>query len=220
MNPHNMLFFDIETTAHPKAQDFIQVKPPANYKDPAKIAEYVQEKSTEQLANAALDPDLGAVRAIAWRIGPNGETVVRLVNGKASETEVISEFWSLLFSFRLMGRCCGYNILSFDLPFLMHRSMDLGVRMNASPNLARYRTDPITDLFAILFNWGPGKGLKWVAKRYGLRNSVPELDGSQVAGMDDALLSQYVASDVDLVAQLYRKMCGVYFPALHDEEPF
>jgi hypothetical protein len=131
---------------------------------------------------------------------------------------VISAFWEVLFGYS-GGRCCGYNILSFDLPYLLHRSMDLGIYVPRTLNMARYRTEPITDLFAILFNWGPGKGLKWLSNRYYLNNPLPELEGSQVAGMDDALLRQYVANDVNLTVQLYRKMCGVYFPALF-EEPF
>ncbi len=220
MNPNNILFFDIETTAHPQAQDFIQVKPPANYKDPEKIAAYVAEKAAEQLAMAALDPDLGAVRAIAWRIGLDGETVVRSTAPDYSETDLLDDFWSVLSGYKVMGRCCGYNILAFDLPFLLHRSMDLGVRVAAIPNLARYRTDPIVDLYAVLYNWGPGKGLKWVAKRFGLHNPLPELEGSQVAGMDEATLRAYVANDICLTVQLYRRMCGVYFPALQQEEPF
>lgn len=224
MNTNHMLFFDIETTAHPKAQEFIQIKPPANYKDAEKIAAYVAEKTTEQLAMAALDPDLGTVRAIAWRVGLDGETHVELVGDKnenndpKTESDLISTYWDVLFNYSY-GNCCGYNILSFDLPYLLHRSMDLGVNVPRLLNLARYRIEPITDLYAILYNWGPGKGLKWVAKRFGLTNPLPEVEGSQVAGMDDALLRQYVASDVNLVVQLYRKMSGVYFPALH-EEPF
>lgn len=45
-----MITFDIETAALPNATDFIGTpKAPANYKDPAKIAEYVAEKSAVEL---------------------------------------------------------------------------------------------------------------------------------------------------------------------------
>jgi hypothetical protein len=63
----------------------------------------------------------------------------------------------------------------------------------------------------ILYNWGQAKGLKWVCKRYGIDNPLPDLDGSMVNGMDIETLRAYSANEVRLVQQLYKKMSGIYF---------
>jgi len=55
------------------------------------------------------------------------------------------------------------------------------------------------------------KGLKWVCKRYGIDNPLPDLDGSMVQDMDIETLRAYAANDVKLVQALYKKMSGVYF---------
>ena len=65
----------------------------------------------------------------------------------------------------------------------------------------------------ILYNWeyGKWKGLKQVAKLYGIHNDCPDVDGSQVKNLDRAELMAYTRSDVELVRGLYRKMNGIYF---------
>ncbi|MEM5789051.1 MAG: hypothetical protein AAGU11_17190, partial [Syntrophobacteraceae bacterium] len=104
-------------------------------------------------------------------------------------------------------------------PYLMRRSMDLGVTVPIVPQLAKYRTSPTIDLMAILYNWGYSKGLKWVCKRYGIKNELPDLDGSKVAEMDRDTLRKYAGNDVYLAVELYKKMCGVYLPEIIETEP-
>jgi hypothetical protein len=109
------------------------------------------------------------------------------------------------------GQSCGYNIIGFDLPYIMRRSFDLGIKPTIIPNLAKYRSLPTLDLMMVLYNWSGFKGLKFVAQRYGLHNPLPDLDGSQVKNMDSATLKAYVENDVNLVYQLFKKMKGIYF---------
>jgi len=93
----------------------------------------------------------------------------------------------------------------------MRRSFDLGVKASIIPSLAKYRLEPTIDLMGILYNWGAAKGLKWVCKRYGIDNPLPDLDGSMVQDMDAETLRAYAANDVKLVQALYKKMSGIYF---------
>lgn len=81
------------------------------------------------------------------------------------------------------------------------------------PNLAKFRTEPVTDLMMILYNWGSDKykGLKQVAKLYGIPNDCPDVDGSKVKDLSPQQLRDYQTSDVNLVIQLYERMNGVYF---------
>jgi len=215
----NILFFDIETEVNPDAVYFIQVPTaPANYKDPDKIAAYIAEKQAELINTAALDADYGRIISISVCTLSRPEIGVLCsprdplhpaVNEATSETVVIEAFWNEYNA--CDGISCGYNIIGFDLPYLMRRSFALGIKVPIIPFMAKYRTEPTIDLMGILYNWGPAKGLKWVCKRYGIDNPLPDLDGSQVKDMDAETLRAYSANDVHLVVELYKKMQGVYF---------
>lgn len=228
----HMLFFDIESLANPETCALMPepvIEAPANYKDPAKIAEYVTEKAAAAkaaaLEKAALDPDYGRILSLGMAMEPDGPIVVLTVGQTVTEVgedfssheytltedDLILTFWQNLAA--CGGRCVGYNILGFDLPYLLRRSMALGIRVPILPNLARYRTEPVTDLMAILYNWGADryKGLKQVARLYGIKNDCPDVDGSKVKDLDAETLRAYQASDVKLVIELWRKMNGVYF---------
>ena len=205
----NILFFDIETEVNPEAVDFIQVpSAPSNYKDPDKIAAYIAEKQEESLKTAALDADYGRIISISMTESETaGITTIDLIT--YTEPALIENFWKHYAACK--GVSCGYNIIAFDLPYLMRRSFALGIRVPIIPFMTKYRTEPTIDLMGILYNWGPAKGLKWVCKRYGIDNPLPDLDGSQVKDMDAETLRAYSANDVHLVVELYKKMQGVYF---------
>ena len=210
-----ILFFDLETHANPAALALLpEPKAPANLKDPAKIAAAVEEKKAERIAQAALDPDTGVIAALGFRRYPDGPTTACLVGdeGLPDEAALIARFWAELAAVR--GRSAGYNVLGFDFPFLQRRSMSLGLRPAMPPVLAKYRTEPVTDLMASLFNWGPAKGLKTIAKLYGLPNPLPDINGSMVAEMDAATLRRYVANDVNLAVALFESMDGIFWPAV------
>lgn len=215
------LYFDCETEINEIACGFMPepiIEAPGNYKDAAKIAEYIAEKTAAAkataLERAALDPDYGRILSIGYSYC--GPIHVRIVGETydgytANEGDLIDAFWGHLFDCR--GCCVGYNILSFDLPYLMRRSMALGVKVPMLPILARYRVEPVTDLMAILYNWGSEKykGLKQVCKLYGIPNTCPDVDGSKVKDLDRETLRAYQESDVRLVMALFSKMNGIYF---------
>lgn len=212
------LFFDIETQANPENLALApEPKAPGNLKDPAKIAAAIEEKKRDLIESAALDPDYGKVLSIGMSYGDNepisvfaaGEPVGASDVITMTESNLIRMFWQFFEDCR--GNCVGYNILSFDLPFLMARSMYLGVKIPYIPNLARFRVEPITDLYAIRYNWAPGKGLKTVCKLLGIQNECDGVDGSQVKDMTPAQLSAYQKSDVKLTIALFDRMNGVYF---------
>jgi predicted PolB exonuclease-like 3'-5' exonuclease len=213
-----MIIFDIETRTHPRAKEFVTAKAPANYKDPTKIAEYVAQKTREQLENAALDPDLCSVRAIGVipccpeRMDDTfiPDPMIRLAGlDPAEEKALIEWFFDVLYQHA--GKCIGYNILGFDFPVLFHRALDLGMTLPLLVPMSRYRTEPVRDLYAILNNWQPGRGLKWVCERFGIERKTRGMDGSMVADMDDETLTEYLLDDLQSVYSLHEKMRGIYF---------
>jgi uncharacterized protein YprB with RNaseH-like and TPR domain len=200
------VFFDLETIANLDAlQHAPAPEPAANLKDPEKIAKSIADKRQEQIDRAPLDPDYGEIVTLGYATHTDGDVTVLHGN----ERDILNGFWSAFSD--CAGRCVGYNILSFDLPYLQRRSMALGIKPPFAPNLAKYRTDPITDLMGILYNWGPAKGLKQVSKLYGLPVTCPDVDGSQVGGLSLEKIIEYQASDVKLTISLYERMNGVYF---------
>lgn len=215
------LFFDIECCANPENVALMPepvIEAPANYKDPAKIAEYVAEKTAATKAaaieKAALDPDYGRILSIGYSYC--GPIHVRVVGEEydgipLTETELVANFWEYFAEMR--GYCVGYNILGFDLPYLLRRSLYLGVRVPMLPNLSRYRTEPVTDLMMCLCNWDTykAKGLKQMARLLGIPNNCPDVDGSKVKDLDAETLRAYQESDVRLTMELYNRMNGVYF---------
>lgn len=236
------LFFDIETRANPAALAHLpEPEAPANYKDAAKIAACIAEKKAQQAAQAALDPDTGCVSSIAYQAGLNGVPQIRIlapitsdatgpvpdnvtlyVYADPSERDhmehlLLEHFWSAFA--RADGVCCGYNVIAFDLPFLLRRSMALQVPPpSVLPVLAKYRLDPARDLFGLLYQWGPGKGLKTVAQLYELPNELPGLTGADVAAMDWRTEAAYAVNDLQLLIALYRRMAGFYWPIDADRE--
>lgn len=238
MSNQSILFFDIETAANPENLALAPepvIEAPANYKDPDKIAAYIADKTAaakaEQIDRAALDPDYGKILCIGYALGPDKPIIVNAVgdeytvdendpNAKepdpalvktyaVTEADLLHKFWKLFSSCR--GACVGFNILSFDLPYLMARSMYLGVQVPFRPILAKFRTEPVTDLYAIRYNWGPGKSLKQMAKLLKLEVLAPDVDGSMVKDLTPEQLRAYQASDVDLLQKLFAKMNGIYF---------
>lgn len=206
-----ILFFDIETKANPDCEKYIKVEAPSNYKDPTKIAEYIEEKRKAAIDAMALDPDYAQIAAISYLPLPISTQVTTLVvNETMTERIALSDFWAALAG--CDGRSCGYNIIGFDFPFILRRSFALGIKLNSIPNLAKYQIEPTTDLMGILYNWGQAKGLKKVCDMYGIPNPLPDLDGSQVASMDAETLAKYSANDVNLTVALYQRMLGIYIP--------
>jgi len=205
-----MLFLDIETEPNPEALQYLpEPKPPKNYKDPDKIAAYIENKRGEQIKKAALDPDFGMITAAA--VNAFSKTVGWLVNERRSEKDLLKSLWA---SINYCDGCiCGYNVIDFDLPYIIRRSFALGIKPTKTINLKRYQTQPVLDLMQLLANWNREKykSLKFICRRYGIANPLPEMDGSQYAEMEPEIKLAYVKNDVDMTVDLYQRMIGYYF---------
>lgn len=201
-----MLVIDIETRANKDAIRYLEEPTaPGNYKDPVKIEAYIAEKKQDMIERAALDADYGEIVAIGFK---KGNTPVESVLD-VEEQHILQHFWMMFADSG--GEVCGYNILGFDLPYILRRSMALGVMPTMNPDLRKYQTYPTLDLMGVLYNWGQAKSLKWVCQRYGIDNPLPDLDGSKVAEMDSYTLRAYVENDVMITYHLYLLMKGIYF---------
>jgi hypothetical protein len=133
----------------------------------------------------------------------------------SAERVLLQSFWSKVRTARQIG---GYNVLAFDLPVILARSILLGVEPTRKFDLAR-PWGQVVDLMRIRYgNAGFGKPakLKALARCYGLAPLAEGCDGSQVEALYRSgfegleKLADYVQSDVDLCLRLYSLWTGYF----------
>ena len=200
-----VIVLDVETCPSPNVAELLDTpRPPANYKDPAKIAAYQAEKTAERIANAGLEADLCEIVAIGWCIPGNiVEARTRLDH---SEEDMIKLLWTAIGDRRIVG----FNCLNFDLPVLIRRSQLLGIRPQAI-SLDRYRTPHIDLLEKLTFQGRlTMRSLSFYCRRFGLANGDYPVKGSDVAQLvadgNWPAIAAHVRADVEKTAALAQKL--------------
>ena len=141
-----MITFDLETlqcTDEDVIESFRKsIKAPANYSKPETIAKWHEENGAQALADmvakTSFDGLYGSIACIAWA---SDDGTIFASDANHSEREVIELFYSFIDHEKNVDKFCGHNLASFDLPFLKHRSIILGIQppaklwqaMNAKP---------------------------------------------------------------------------------------
>jgi hypothetical protein len=141
---------DIETVALPEAEEFVDlsdIHAPSNWKDEAKIAQYCADKRRELIEKAALDFDLCKIVCVGYWQEDWNEPVVMALPEVVSEAYLICDFWRTLEDRTTVS----FNGLEFDLPFLLRRSLYLGVQAPFI-NIDKYRTNHIDLIQRLSFN--------------------------------------------------------------------
>ena len=162
----------------------------------------------------SLTPEYCSVCAIGFG-GDNTAPIESYVVGIDGTTEasLLQRFWEIAGSHDVR-HLVGFNVMGFDLPVILTRSLLLGVEPTKQLDLSPYR-DHVVDLMARRWPKGGAKPLKTWAKLLGV--SVPEegVDGSQVAELfatDPAALRRYVASDIAVTQTIHERFAGLFWP--------
>jgi hypothetical protein len=211
------IVFDCETVAIDGAGMYLETaSAPANYKDEAKIAAYVEQANREALNRAALDIDLGRIVALG-SLQNDSDPIVALARDEQDEADILRAFWSRVTRENTYSRptLIGFNCLGYDLPLMLRRSLYLGV---PAPRfqMGKYRHDGIEDLMLSLSFDGAVKyrGLSFYCKRFALDVS-DETSGSDIAAMHAAGdwdgIANHCRADVLKTAALARRV-GVLGP--------
>jgi predicted PolB exonuclease-like 3'-5' exonuclease len=203
---------DTETVAIDGAESLMEaVTAPSNYKDEAKIAAYIAEKTKERAERAALYPYTARIVALGVQSDTAAAPTVWAAKTEGEEADLLRRFWATVYQ-PLSGHVeplVTFNGLGFDLPLLMVRSRLLGVDC-PELNLDRYRT-PHVDLMERLTFRGAidRRSLKWFAARFGLTTLDP-IKGSEIPGLvaagDWKAVAAHCASDVKLTHALARRL--------------
>lgn len=121
-----MIFLDIETEPLPLAtlqRNMPKFSAPSNWKDEAKIAENVAKQESDWIAKAALSPMTGRVLAVGLIDDEKYWDFTDEVESNLLETT-----WAMLTHHGAYTEpVAGWNLLGFDLPFLVKRSWICGV---------------------------------------------------------------------------------------------
>lgn len=137
-------FFDIETlpTTDASAIEVLgkTIRAPGNIKKLESIQLWLDENKESALKDivekTSFNGMYGSIACIAWA---NGDDEIESTDSEQSEGDAIEYFYS-----KICGNVtafCGHNLAGFDIPFLKHRSIILGIRpprsmlsaMNARP---------------------------------------------------------------------------------------
>ena len=220
-----LIFFDTETGALPERElaammpafDPAEVKT-GNIKDPEKVAAKIAEAEANHrrdfIDRAALDPLTGRVVAIGlMKFDLRGEDAPSFAKGgrfdiigHEDEARTLHEFWEVARG--EMGRMnpmIGFNIFSFDLPFLFRRSWKHRVPVPFGLRRGRYWNDQLLDLRDA---WQLGDrqargSLDSIAKHLGV--GAKNGDGKAFAQLwqsDRKQAEAYLRNDIELTAKV------------------
>lgn len=206
----NRLIFDIETAPLPDAAEFLdlsEITAPANYKDPVKIAAYIEEEKSKALSRCGLDVDLARIVAVGWHL-EGGESRALLAGDNEEEGELLTAFWAFAWDRHLIG----FNCLGFDLPMLLRRSAYLRV---PTPDIQidKFRHPRVTDLMQMLsFNGAVrARSLAFYGKRFGVK-AQDDTTGADIPGFVAAgeweKVKAHVRADVQTTAALASRLIG------------
>src|SRR5262249_20966123 len=158
----------------------------------------------------ALRPEFGHVICIGMGHDGRGELETKALTAQAGgdERRILGEFWDKVRSSR-DWRFVSYNGLSFDLPYLIRRSIYVSASPTVGLPLRPYAPDSHFDVMRVLSNWERTDTVRLdiVAELLGLRKWPPGMEGSQVLGLwragRVADIEAYCLGDVRLTYEVF-----------------
>lgn len=219
-----MITLDIETlpTENPEiiAEIEASIKPPAQYKKPESIAQWMAENKEaeikELVSETALDAAYGKIACIAWKYD---DWPCQSTNADQTEDEAISTFYegfATIWKTESSLLICGHFVKTFDLQFLKQRSIILGIRPPKAllevMNCSLY-DDRIADT-NLMWTGDRNKRIKLdtLCKILGIEGKNG-FDGSMVAETwktDKQKVIDYCKQDVELAYKVYNKLTFNY----------
>lgn len=168
-----------------------------------------------------LRPEFGHVVCIGMGHDGRGRGAleVKALTARRVEDEraLLEAFWEVVRPAR-DWRFVTYNGLAFDLPFLLRRSLYLGVPPTAALPLRRYAPESHFDVMRVLANWERGDALRLdvVAALLGLAKTPAGMEGSRVLPLwrqgRVEEIEAYCLGDVRLVYEVFLRVEPYFRP--------
>jgi len=206
--PRKKMFLDIETLPAPEHMHEV-LKEIHAYKKKKKTrnGEKYSTSFESFLAGTGLDGTFGRILCISYAIN---DDMIHCICDE-DEKKVLENFWE---SAKDVDLFVGFNIIEFDMKYLVQRSIIHGVKPRTKMRLsfAKYRSDPMYDVMHEWNQWsfGRGVGLDALARALSLPTSKTNMDGSEVAtyykkGKIKEICA-YCNADVEVTRKIYKKM--------------
>ncbi len=180
-------------------------------------------ETEEEYKKTALDGNFGRLLCIGYtREFSDGRKLEHGCFGWNAETQsfetdeavLLTEFWEMMRSFnRFKDTIIGHNIMDFDLPFIIKRSIINGVRPTVDFCFARYQRQPIFDTMR---EWDCWSFKNWTSlDKLALILGLPSPKNGEIMGANlyEAFLEgkhreiyEYCMRDVKTTRNAYRKM--------------
>lgn len=207
------------------------VRAPSNYKDEAKIAEYIAGKHAEIDASmedkrrrTSLDGMFGSIACICYAID-DGEVFSVDLNTSGDEKTMLENFYSRLIdqaSIAYNGGMTemdvtfvGHNVAGFDLQFLKHRSIILGVKPPKSVSKAFAAKAWDKCIADTMLMWSPDREKRVSMDKLCKALGIPVkggFDGSMVADTwpkEPEIVIAYCKGDVERTRAMFRRLTFV-----------
>lgn len=211
------LFVDIETLPGPERPSPEDIEPPKNYKDPAKIRAYQQERVEEVYRAQALDSMKGRILCIGWAFDDEpAKSLIIGLDGIDSEKELLSEFQVEFFEnlgsvawSHTQPTWVGHNIHRFDLPWLWRKSLqNRAIQLAHLIPRGRYSNQVIDTAWLWAADYKDHVSLDAVAQYLGIGCKTDGVDGSKVFDLWQAgelqTIRSYCEQDVELARKVAR----------------
>lgn len=196
----NKLFLDIETLP---ADESMYKKLETIYKSRKKRnRDGVKKTFEEYLESTGLDGTWGRIFCISYAIndGP-----VDCLSG--DEKDIINSFWKIAPDAEMI---IGFNVLDFDLKFILQRSIIHQIQPTVDISFARFRDFPVYDIMWEWTKWQSRVSMDELAQALGLQSSKTKLDGSRVHEYYQKgkykEIEKYCNADVELTRKIYKRM--------------
>jgi predicted PolB exonuclease-like 3'-5' exonuclease len=208
------VILDIETIAQP-----IEVirplmpefTPPANYKDPEKIAANLAEQQAKWIEGAALSAMTGRIAILGIKeVWGSNNTQIHVAESLEDERSILAMFWAAIAE----GPVIGWNLKGFDIPFIIQRSWIHGLRVKESVWNGKWLSNDFS--IDLMERWccGNGKqtaGLGAVSKACGVGEKTGTgAEFGKLWEIDRQKAIEYCRHDLELTFDLAKRMGVVH----------
>lgn len=188
-----------------------------NTKDPAK-REVMLEKAVagwDEGADCALKAEYGQIALIGYqRIDSKRSGEIEVFMG--SESEILQQFWDKIRGITVQHRIAGHNLQSFDIPYIIRRSMILGVGCRADMDtLKRHASSYNSELlFDTMRQWQCGDRqtyikLETLCHAFGVTVTPQDVCGKEFYkwwAKDPQKCVEYLINDIRMTSALCQAM--------------
>lgn len=212
-----MIFLDIETL--PTNDDTViaalskKITAPSTHRKQETIDKWMEENKDQALrdliAKTSFDGMYGRIACIAWACD-DGD--IYSTDANDDELDVITKFYDHITFSSVDSRFCGHNLHGFDLPFLKHRSVILGIKPPTELIKAMRARQWDDCVFDTMLMWSPERdkrvSMDSLCNALGI-NGKGDFNGSMVAETwqkDPQKVVDYCKDDVARTREIYKRL--------------